>query len=65
MGDSRRRVDTIINQKYLAETTICSDASLRQNVIVALDEEPPVPSIAITDFSTDGASRRSSSETTL
>jgi hypothetical protein len=47
-------LDTFTSQTYLAETTICPDASTRQNVIVALDEEPPVTSIKITDFSTDG-----------
>ena len=37
----------------LADTTLCPDATARQNVIVALDEDVPVPAITITDFSTD------------
>jgi len=47
-------LDTFTNTTYLADTTVCPDMSTRQNVIVALDEDPPVPSITITDFSTDG-----------
>ena len=47
-------LDTLTNTTYLADTTVCPDMSTRQNVIVALDEDPPVPSITITDFSTDG-----------
>ena len=47
-------LDTLTNTPYLAETTFCPDGSTRQNAVVALDELPPVPAIAITDVSTDG-----------
>lgn len=47
-------LDTFTNTTYFADTTICPDGTTRTNVIVALDEDPPVPSISITDFSTDG-----------
>lgn len=47
-------IDTFSNVTYVAETTHCLDGTTRQNVIVKLDEYLPVPSITITDFSTDG-----------
>ena len=46
-------IDTFTNLTYLAQVTNCPDGSDRQNVIVKLDEALPVPSITITDFSTD------------
>jgi len=46
-------LDTLTNTTYLADTTLCPDATTRQNVIVALDEDVPVAAITITDFSTD------------
>lgn len=48
--------DTVSLTTYTADTTLCPDGSTRTNVIVALDEDPPVltPAIAITAFSTDG-----------
>ena len=47
-------LDTLTNITYLADTTLCPDGSTRQNVIVALDEDPPLPAINITEVSTDG-----------
>jgi hypothetical protein len=46
--------DTLTLVTYVADTTLCPDATTRTNVIVALDEDRPVPVIAITAFSTDG-----------
>jgi len=46
-------LDTLTNTTYVADVTHCPDASTRQNVIIALDEDPPVPAITITDFSID------------
>lgn len=47
-------VDTVSGTTYLADTTHCPDGTTRTNVIVRLDEVPPVPAITITDISTDG-----------
>lgn len=47
-------IDTFTNITYFADTTHCPDGTTRENVIVKLDEYRPVPSITITDFSTDG-----------
>lgn len=45
--------DTLTSTTYLADVTHCPDATVRQNVIIALDEDAPIPAITITDFSTD------------
>lgn len=42
------------NLSYSAGMTTCLDGTTRTNVIVRLDEKPPVCDISITDFSTDG-----------
>ncbi len=47
-------IDTFTSVTYFADTTHCPDGTTRANVIVKLDEFRPVPSITITDFSTDG-----------
>lgn len=47
-------LDTLTNTAYTADTTLCPDGTTRQDVIVLLDEELPVPAITITDYSTDG-----------
>ena len=47
-------VDTNSGTTYLADTTHCPDGTTRTNVIVRLDEVPPVPAITITEISTDG-----------
>ena len=47
-------VDTTSGTTYLADTTHCPDGTTRANVIVRLDEVPPVPAITITEISTDG-----------
>jgi hypothetical protein len=47
-------LDTMTATTYIADVTHCPDASVRQNVIIGLDEDPPTPAITITDFSTDG-----------
>lgn len=46
-------VDTVTGITYVADVTHCPDGTTRQNVVVHLDEVPPVPSITITDYSTD------------
>jgi len=46
-------VDTVSGTTYLADTTHCLDGTTRANVIVRLDEIPPVPAISITHISTD------------
>jgi len=46
-------LDTLTNTPYIADVTHCPDGTTRQNVTIALDEDPPVPAITITDFSTD------------
>ena len=47
-------LDTLTNTIYLAQETLCEDASTRQTAIVALDEIAPTAAITITDVSTDG-----------
>jgi hypothetical protein len=47
-------LDTSSGITYVANTTHCIDGTTRTSVIIALDEDPPVPSITITDVSTDG-----------
>ncbi len=47
-------LDTVTNLTYVAQIKNCADGTTRQNVKVRLDQDTPVPHVAITGFSTDG-----------
>jgi hypothetical protein len=48
-------LDSLTSVTYVAQVKTClADGTTRQNVKVWLDQELPVPQLAITDFSSDG-----------